>query len=56
MEGLSLVVTDEIKYTEQYCGNKERKTRSSMTSCHFYLITNRQQCCKRIHAISFKNT
>jgi len=48
MDRLSLVVTYEIKYTEQYCGNTERKTRSSMTSCQLYLITNRQQCCTRI--------
>ena len=29
------VVTSEIKYTEQYCYNKERKN----TACQFYLIT-----------------
>ena len=55
MDRLSLVVTNEIKYTEQYCGNKERKTRSSMTSCQFYVITKRQQCCKRIQ-LHGKNT
>ena len=37
MDRLSLDVTSEIKYTEQYCYNKERKT----LSCQFYLITNR---------------
>jgi len=55
MDRLSLFVTNEIKYTEQYCGNKERKTRSSMTSWQFYLITNWQQCFKRIQ-LHGKNT
>jgi len=55
MDRMSLVVTNEIKYTEQYCGNKEKKTISLMTSCQFYLITNRQQCCKRIQ-LHGKNT
>ena len=35
MARLSFVVTNKIKYTEQYCYNKERKN----TSCQFYLIT-----------------
>ena len=43
MDRLSLVVTSEIKYTEQYCYNKEREK----TSCQFYLITKKQRC-KRI--------
>jgi len=38
MDRLSLVKTSEIKYTEKYCYNKERK-QSSLTSCQFYLIT-----------------
>jgi len=44
---LSLIVTSEIKCTNQYCYNNERKTRS-LTFCQFYLITKRQQCCNRI--------
>ena len=35
MARLPFAVTSEIKYTEQHCYNKERKT----TSCQFYLIT-----------------
>ena len=38
MARLSFVVTSEIKYTEQYCNNKERKN----TSCQFYLITKKK--------------
>jgi len=35
MARLSFVETNEIKYTEHYCNNKERKN----TSCQFYSIT-----------------
>ena len=44
MARLSFVVTSEIKYTEQYCYNKEKKN----TSCQFYLITKIQQLYKSI--------
>jgi len=38
MDRLSLVGTSEMKYTDQYCYNKEMKTRA-LTSGQFYLIT-----------------
>ena len=45
---LSFVVTSEMKYTEQYCYNKERKN----TSCQFYLIT--KKTTEYVYTIAWK--
>jgi len=56
MDRLSLVVTSEIKYTEQYCYNKEReKTLSKRLSILFdnkkdNIYTRVHNCMEKVHA------
>jgi len=48
MDWLSFVVTSEIKYTEQYCYNKERK-KDIWLLIIFIWSQRRPQICTRIH-------